>query len=180
MQRRLRDLPSRVGVHFLLATCLFPEVGYRLVRDKLTAGPSGTVIVCPSTKAPRELRRRLGSAPVRALSEVPAGPLARPTTASLSVTPAMLLSMDEEPVGRVYGTDHDDPYQGPRPGHDYRELVAGPLDGLLLDVTGWSPEELVDGAALRTEIGKYGANGRSHYGPRQADLLRWDWQGDSH
>lgn len=26
MRRRLRDLPSRVGVHFLVATCLFPEV----------------------------------------------------------------------------------------------------------------------------------------------------------
>ncbi|MET8413090.1 transposase domain-containing protein [Streptomyces sp. NPDC005195] len=31
VQQRLRDLPSRVGVYFLLAMCLFPEVGYRLV-----------------------------------------------------------------------------------------------------------------------------------------------------
>lgn len=38
VQRRLRDLPSRVGVYFLLAMCLFPEVGYRLVWDKLTCG----------------------------------------------------------------------------------------------------------------------------------------------
>jgi hypothetical protein len=30
-QRRLRDLPSRVGIYFLLAMCLFPEVGHRLV-----------------------------------------------------------------------------------------------------------------------------------------------------
>ncbi|WP_371493509.1 transposase domain-containing protein [Kitasatospora sp. NBC_00374] len=30
VRRRLRDLPSRVGVYFLLAMCLFPEVGYRL------------------------------------------------------------------------------------------------------------------------------------------------------
>jgi hypothetical protein len=37
VQRRPRDLPSRVGVYFLLAMCLFPEVGYRLVWDKLTA-----------------------------------------------------------------------------------------------------------------------------------------------
>jgi hypothetical protein len=28
VQRRLRGLPSRVGVYFLLAMCLFPEVGY--------------------------------------------------------------------------------------------------------------------------------------------------------
>ncbi|MEU9181776.1 transposase domain-containing protein [Streptomyces sp. NPDC048550] len=31
VQQRLRDLPSRVGVYFLLAMCLLPEVGYRLV-----------------------------------------------------------------------------------------------------------------------------------------------------
>ncbi|WP_406016269.1 transposase domain-containing protein [Streptomyces sp. NBC_00984] len=30
VQRRLCDLPSRVGVYFLLAMCLFPEVGYRV------------------------------------------------------------------------------------------------------------------------------------------------------
>ncbi|TWG07297.1 transposase IS4-like protein [Streptomyces brevispora] len=80
VQRRLRDLPSRVGVYFLVAMCLFPEVGYRLVWDKLTAGLSGMPVVCPSTKALRDLRRRVGSAPVRALFEVLAGPLAQPTT----------------------------------------------------------------------------------------------------
>jgi len=58
VQRRLRDLPSRVGVYFLLAMCLFPEVGYRLVRDKLTVGLSGMQTVRPSTKALRDLRRR--------------------------------------------------------------------------------------------------------------------------
>lgn len=31
VQRRQRDLPSRVGVYFVLARCLFPEVSYRLV-----------------------------------------------------------------------------------------------------------------------------------------------------
>lgn len=73
VQQRLRDPPSRVGVYFLLAMCLFPEVGYRLVWDKLTVGLSGMPTVCPSTKALRDLRRRLGSAPVRALFEVLAG-----------------------------------------------------------------------------------------------------------
>jgi hypothetical protein len=76
VQRRLRDLPSRVGVYFLLAMCLFPEVGYRLVWDKLTAGLSGAPVVRPSAKALRDLRRRLGSAPVKALFDVLAGPLA--------------------------------------------------------------------------------------------------------
>ena len=80
VQRRLRDLPSRVGVYFLLAMCLFPEVGYQLVWDKLTAGLSGIPVACPTAKALRDLRRRLGSAPVRALFEVLAGPLAQPGT----------------------------------------------------------------------------------------------------
>ncbi|MFD0258939.1 hypothetical protein ACFVH7_11790 [Kitasatospora indigofera] len=86
--------------------------------------------------------------------------------------------MDEELLrGRVYGADHEDP--GPQVGHIYRELVGGPLDGLLVDVTDWSAEELADGVALLTELGAYGAGGRSHYGPRAADPLRWDWEGDS-
>ena len=68
--------------------------------------------------------------------------------------------MDDEALlrGRVYGSEYDD--CGPRAGRLYRELVAGPLDVLLLDVTGWSTEELADGAALITELGAYGAGGR--------------------
>ncbi|MCC9310072.1 hypothetical protein LN042_23890 [Kitasatospora sp. RB6PN24] len=89
--------------------------------------------------------------------------------------------MDDEALmrGRVYGADHDDPDPGPQPGHDYRELCAGPLDGLLLDVTGWDAEQLADGAALLTEIGHYGPGGRAHYEPRRSDPKRWDWAGDS-
>ncbi|MGW7586631.1 hypothetical protein ACWGKU_33465 [Kitasatospora sp. NPDC054768] len=89
--------------------------------------------------------------------------------------------MDDEALlrGRVYGADHDDPNPGPRPGHAYRELVGGPLDGLLLDVTDWNTEQLADGAALATEIGHYGAGGRAHYEPRPADPCRWDWAGDT-
>ncbi|MGN5382220.1 transposase domain-containing protein [Streptomyces lasalocidi] len=83
MQWRLRDLPSRVGVYFLLAVCLFPEIGYRLVWDKLAVGLSGIPVVRPSTKALRDLRRRPGSAPVRRLFEVLARPLARPTTSGM-------------------------------------------------------------------------------------------------
>ncbi|MFI0207012.1 MULTISPECIES: transposase domain-containing protein [Streptomyces] len=87
VQRRLRDLPSRVGVYFLLAMCLFPEVGYRLLWGELTAGLSGMPIVGSSTKAIRDLRRRLASAPVRALLEVLAGPLAQPTTPGVRFGP---------------------------------------------------------------------------------------------
>jgi hypothetical protein len=86
--------------------------------------------------------------------------------------------MDELMRGRVYGADHEDPDPGPKPGHVYRELVAGPLDGLLLDVTGWSTAELAGGAALSTEIGAFGPGGRATYRPRAGDPRCWDWTGD--
>lgn len=80
VQRRLRVLPSRVGVYFVLALGLFPGLGYARVWDKLTAGLVGIVAPSPSEKALRDLRRRLGPAPLKVLFEVVAGPLAQPRT----------------------------------------------------------------------------------------------------
>jgi hypothetical protein len=79
-QRRLRDLPSRVGVYFCLALGLFEHVGARLVWEKLVAGLGGLPVVSPSEKALRDLRRRLGAVPMKALFDVLAGPLAQPRT----------------------------------------------------------------------------------------------------
>ncbi|WP_103501701.1 MULTISPECIES: hypothetical protein [Streptomyces] len=79
---------------------------------------------------------------------------------------------------RVYGADHDDLDTGPRPGREYRELVAGPLDGLLVDVTGWTVSELGEGAALLTELARYGG-GRAVYAPRPGAPELWDWAGDT-
>ncbi|MFJ3176612.1 hypothetical protein ACIPJK_38535 [Streptomyces roseus] len=78
-----------------------------------------------------------------------------------------------EPSGR-------DP--GPKPGHVYGELVGGPLDGMLLDVTGWEPEEVVDGVVLMSEQGAFGP-GRSDYEPADTDpgaggVGRFVWRGD--
>jgi Insertion element 4 transposase N-terminal len=80
VQRRLRDLPSRVGVCFVLALGMYPRLGYARVWGKLTAGLEGLPVACPSEKALRDLRRRLGPAPIKALFEVVAGPLAQPHT----------------------------------------------------------------------------------------------------
>jgi hypothetical protein len=80
VQRRLRDLPSRVGVYFVLALALFPRLGYARVWLKLTAGLMGLEVPHPSEKALRDLRRRLGPAPFKALFEVVAGPLGHPRT----------------------------------------------------------------------------------------------------
>jgi hypothetical protein len=80
VQRRLRDLPSRVGVYFVLALALFPRLGYARVWHRLTAGLIGLELPSPSEKALRDLRRRLGPAPFKALFEVVAGPLGQPHT----------------------------------------------------------------------------------------------------
>jgi len=77
-ERRVRVLPSRVGVYFVLALCLFPGLGYAKVWAKLTATIPDRISV--STKAFRDLRRRVGAAPLRALFEVLAGPVAAPST----------------------------------------------------------------------------------------------------
>jgi hypothetical protein len=79
--RRLRVLPSRTGLYFVLALGLFPRLGYLNVWRKLTAALDGVPgVPCPSAKALRDLRRRVGAAPLRALFEVLAGPAAQPST----------------------------------------------------------------------------------------------------
>lgn len=81
-ERRLRSLPSRVGVYFVLGLGLFQQSGARLVWAKLVAALTlaGFPVVLPSEKGLRDLRRRVGAAPLRALFEVLAGPLAQPHT----------------------------------------------------------------------------------------------------
>jgi hypothetical protein len=80
IQRRLRVLPSRAGIYFVLALGLFPGLGYGGVWAKLTAALDGLRLPCPSAKGLRDLRRRLGPAPLKALFEVLAGPAAQPAT----------------------------------------------------------------------------------------------------
>jgi hypothetical protein len=48
------------------------------------------------------------------------------------------------------------------------QLTGGPLDGLLLDVTGWTTDEIATGAALPTGLGRF-PGGRTLYDRR---LLR--------
>jgi transposase IS4-like protein/DDE family transposase len=79
-QRRLRMLPSRVGLYFVLALGLFPVTGYLGVWAELTAALDGLGLAVPSPRALRGLRRHLGAAPVRLLFEVLAGPAAWPRT----------------------------------------------------------------------------------------------------
>jgi hypothetical protein len=66
-------------VYFVLAMCLFPQAGYLGIWGKLTA-LDGLGLAVPSAKALRDLRRRIGIAPLRLLFEMLAGPLGRPRT----------------------------------------------------------------------------------------------------
>jgi hypothetical protein len=101
---------------------------------------------------------------------------------ALSVVAGRLEGMDKDEEllrGRVYGQDHDHPRPGPVPGRVYAELVGGPLDGLLLDITGWTADEIQTGVSLQTELGQFGAGGRALYDPRPGERNRWDWSGDT-
>ncbi|WP_443047211.1 transposase domain-containing protein [Streptomyces sp. KMM 9044] len=97
VQRRLRDLPSRGGVYFLWAMCLFPEIGYRLVWQKLTAGLVGVPVAEPTAKALCDLRRGVGSAPMRGLGEGLSGPLAQPRTPGVRFGGYRTVSFDGRP-----------------------------------------------------------------------------------
>jgi hypothetical protein len=81
-QRRVRQLPSRVVVYLLLAGCLFAELGYRQVWQRLTAGLSGLCVPDPSEAALTKARRRVGPGPLRALFDLLRGPAATVATAA--------------------------------------------------------------------------------------------------
>jgi hypothetical protein len=80
MQKRVRLLPTRVTIFFVLALALFEKCGYRQVWGKLVAGLDGLALKRPTSSALTRARRRVGAAPLRALFEAVAGPVATPGT----------------------------------------------------------------------------------------------------
>ncbi|MFE9701521.1 hypothetical protein [Streptomyces sp. NPDC006270] len=77
-------------------------------------------------------------------------------------------------------TADDDEQRGPAPGQAFVDLVGGALDGQLLDVTGWSGEQLAQGAFRIMDRGLYGADGWALHGPIEADPERpFGWIGDT-
>lgn len=75
-QRRVRDLPSRVVVYLLLAGCLFADMGYRQVWQRLVTGLEGLPVADPSEAAFTKARSRVGPQPLRALFDLLRGPAA--------------------------------------------------------------------------------------------------------
>jgi hypothetical protein len=112
VQRRLRALPSRVGVYFVLALALFPRLGYLRVWDKLTVGLSGLPVPRPTEKALRDLRRRLGPAPLKALFEALAGPLGQPITPGVTYRGLRTVAFDGLNSLRVPDTDRNRTWLG--------------------------------------------------------------------
>ena len=77
-ERRLRVLPSRVVVYFVLALALFENCSYLAVWARLTAGLGGIPVASPAASSLCRARRRIGAAPLRALFETLAGPVGGP------------------------------------------------------------------------------------------------------
>ena len=75
VQRRVRDLPARVVVvYLLLGGCLFADLGYPQVWGRLTAGLGGLGAAAPTASAMTQARRRLGPGPLRELFALLRGP----------------------------------------------------------------------------------------------------------
>ena len=93
-QQRIRLLPARVTVYLVLAGCLFAELGYEQVWQKLTAGLAGLDPAEPSSSSLREARQRLGSAPLRALFDLLRGPAATAATCAVRWRGLLLTAID--------------------------------------------------------------------------------------
>ena len=121
-QRRIRDLPARVVVYLLLAGCLFAELGYRQVWQRLVAGLDGLPLPQPSAAALTKARHRLGPAPLRALFDLLRGPAATlagqvrwrgllvcavdGTTMTVADSPANLARFSKQRGGRTGGSGY--------------------------------------------------------------------------
>jgi hypothetical protein len=93
-QSRVRDLPARVVVYLLLAGCLFAEVGYVGVWQRLVAGLDGLQLATPTASALTQARRRLGAAPLRALFDLLRGPAPVAATAGVRVGGLLVCAID--------------------------------------------------------------------------------------
>ena len=94
VQQRVRRLPSRVVVWFVLALTLFHGQGYRSVWRELTHSASDDGAVTPSSPGLSQARRRLGVAPLAALFARLRGPQAHPEAPGAFLGGLRLVSWD--------------------------------------------------------------------------------------
>ena len=84
VQKRMRALPSRVGMYFVLAMTLFPGIGYLKVWDKIyrrAGGPGPAASVGEGAAGPAPPPR---PGPGEGQPEMVAVPLASPRTAGVA------------------------------------------------------------------------------------------------
>jgi len=93
-QSRLRALPARVVVYLLVAGCLFAELGYVQVWQRLCAGLDGLALATPTASALTQARRRLGPAPLRALFDLLCGPAPAATLSGVRVGGLLVCAID--------------------------------------------------------------------------------------
>ncbi|MFG1883075.1 transposase domain-containing protein [Micromonospora sp. NPDC049102] len=77
-EKRLRLLPSRVVVYFVLTLALFERCSYRATWGKLTASLAQLSLARPSVSSLARARRRIGVAPLRRLFETLTGGVGQP------------------------------------------------------------------------------------------------------
>jgi hypothetical protein len=93
-QRRLRLLPARVVVVFVLALAVFSGEGYRQVWRQLVSGWPTLARITPTTSALSKARRRLGHAPLKYLFDRVAGVQGRPGMPGVFVAGWRLVAWD--------------------------------------------------------------------------------------
>lgn len=185
MQRRLRLLPSRAGVYFVLALALFPDIGYLRVWDKLRAGLTrlsgpvrpDTVDRSDTARAPaapqvsekalRNLRWRLGPAPLKMLFELVAGPLGQPRTPGVSYAGMRTVAFDGLNSIKIPDSDRNRAWLGRI---YYRLAFAGYPTARLLCLVETGTRGLL-GAVIGGAVGVAGDRDESHLARRLLTLL---------
>jgi Insertion element 4 transposase N-terminal/Transposase DDE domain len=117
LQHRVRLLPTRVVIFFVLALALFETSAYRQVWGKLVAGLD-SVVGWPTASALCRARRRVGAAPLRSLFEAVSGPVAWPGTPGVFWRSLRLVAIDatslhvpdSRAIGTRYHKRHGDRY----------------------------------------------------------------------
>ncbi|WP_406416323.1 transposase domain-containing protein [Streptomyces sp. NBC_00873] len=93
-EKRLRLLPSRVVVYFVLALALFEHASYRMAWNALTASLQGLPLVRPALSSLSRARRRIGSAPLKALFKALASLVGRPRDAGVTWRALRCVALD--------------------------------------------------------------------------------------
>ncbi len=174
VQQRVRALPSRTGVYFVLALGLFPQIGYLRVWAKLcagltdlTGGVAAARVSVVSEKALRELRRRLGPAPLRALFEVVAGPLAQPRTPGVCFAGLRTVAFDGLNSIKVPDSDRNRSWLGRI---RYQFAFAGYPAVWVMCLVETGTRGLL-GAAIGGAVGRAGDRDEAHLARRLLGLL---------